>query len=98
MNKLKTLTVSIIIPCYNEKFTIEKIIRKINSIKHKFNYEVIVVDDFSTDGTRNILKKLQKSKEGYFFRQKLWIRQRFKNWFKILFNGIYFDTGCRFRV
>ena len=60
MNKLKTLTVSIIIPCYNEKFTIEKIIRKINSIKHKFNYEVIVVDDFSTDGTRNILKKLQK--------------------------------------
>ena len=41
MNKLKTLTVSIIIPCYNEKFTIEKIIRKIYSIKHKFNYEVI---------------------------------------------------------
>ena len=61
MNKLKTLTVSIIIPGYNEKFTIEKIIRKINSIKHKFNYEVIVVDDFSTDGTRNILKKLQKT-------------------------------------
>ena len=48
--------VTIIIPVYNEKNYINKII---NKVKHDVNFkkQVIVVDDFSTDGTRNILKK-----------------------------------------
>ena len=54
---------SIIIPCYNEKNTIEIILKKIiqNLNKYKFlNYEIIIVDDCSTDGTIQILKKLEK--------------------------------------
>jgi glycosyltransferase involved in cell wall biosynthesis len=50
------LLVSIIIPVYNEKISIKKILLRINSNK-KINKEIIIVDDYSTDGTVEILKK-----------------------------------------
>lgn len=50
------MLVSIIIPVYNEKKCIKKILLKIDKIK-KINKEIILVDDFSTDGTRDILAK-----------------------------------------
>jgi glycosyltransferase involved in cell wall biosynthesis len=53
------MKLSIIIPCYNEHLTIEKIIEKVNffsSQKYKYQYEIIVIDDYSTDGTRKILQ------------------------------------------
>lgn len=56
-----TIKLSIIIPCYNECNTISKIIDKILD-NNQFIYEIIVIDDFSTDGSRNILKKLNKDK------------------------------------
>ena len=43
------MKLSIIIPCFNELKTIEEIIKKINS-EIKFDYEIIVVDDYSSDG------------------------------------------------
>ena len=48
-------TLSIIIPCYNEKKNIEKIVKRVlkSPIKNK---EIIIVDDKSTDGTREILE------------------------------------------
>ena len=57
----KKFKLSIIIPCYNEKDTIKKILEKINqSLKnYEFeNYEILIVDDFSNDGTKEILKNL----------------------------------------
>tara|TARA_B100000795_G_C22728514_1_gene410429 strand:+ start:162 stop:866 length:705 start_codon:yes stop_codon:yes gene_type:complete len=45
---------SIIIPVFNEKNTILSIIDKINKLN--INKQIIVVDDFSTDGTKEILK------------------------------------------
>ena len=56
---LNTIELSIIIPCYNEKNTIEKVISKVKKNISDFD-EIIVVDDFSTDGTRDILNKLEK--------------------------------------
>ena len=50
------MKLSIIIPVFNEKNTIEKIINKINNLKN-LDKEIIVVDDFSNDGTISILKK-----------------------------------------
>ena len=67
----KTFKLSIIIPCYNEKNTIEKILKKIDLslINYGFlNYEILVVDDFSNDGTKEVLKNLpNKEKIQIFF-------------------------------
>jgi dolichol-phosphate mannosyltransferase len=48
----------IIIPTYNEKENIEKIIRKIFSLDKSFH--ILVIEDGSPDGTANIVKELQK--------------------------------------
>jgi glycosyltransferase involved in cell wall biosynthesis len=50
-----SIKLSIVIPCYNEKSTIVNIIEAVRSspIRHK---EIIVVDDCSTDGTKDILE------------------------------------------
>lgn len=47
---------TIIIPCFNERDTIETLLHAVhqNSIEDK---EIILVDDFSTDGTREILRE-----------------------------------------
>jgi glycosyltransferase involved in cell wall biosynthesis len=47
--------ITIIIPCYNEVKTIEIIVNKILKL-NKYEFEIIIVDDYSTDGTREILK------------------------------------------
>lgn len=54
-------TISIIIPCYNEQDTISIIINRILEI-NKFDYEIIVIDDFSNDKSREILNKELKTK------------------------------------
>jgi glycosyltransferase involved in cell wall biosynthesis len=59
MGKAKKL--SIVMPCYNEKDTIEKILEEVDEVKlGSTKKEVIVIDDGSKDGTREILKKLEK--------------------------------------
>ena len=50
---------SIIIPCYNESKTIYKIIKKVLKLKN-LKKEIIVIDDYSKDGSKEIIKKFQK--------------------------------------
>jgi glycosyltransferase involved in cell wall biosynthesis len=50
------MKVSIIIPCYNEKQTIEKIVDAVRAGPVQ-SREIIVVDDGSEDGTRAVLKE-----------------------------------------
>ena len=52
------MKISIIIPCFNEVNTIEKIIDKI-LLQKKFDKEIIIVDDNSTDGSTNLLKSIK---------------------------------------
>ena len=52
----------IIIPTYNEKENIEKIIRKVFSLEKSFH--VLIVDDGSPDGTGTIVKNLQNQFNG----------------------------------
>ncbi len=53
---MKISKISIIIPCYNEYNTISELVDKVYNYK-KFDIEVIIIDDFSTDGTREILQE-----------------------------------------
>jgi glycosyltransferase involved in cell wall biosynthesis len=49
------MKVSIVIPCYNEKNTIEKVVEAVR-VALVENKEVIVVDDGSNDGTQELLR------------------------------------------
>ncbi len=51
------LILSVVIPCYNEIDTVEELLRKVRELPLRM--EVIVVDDGSTDGTRDLLEKLR---------------------------------------
>ena len=59
----------VIIPTYNEKENIEKLIKKIFSLKKSFH--ILIVDDGSPDGTAGIVKDLQNK-----FKDSLFIQER----------------------
>lgn len=66
MINLETFKLSIIIPCYNEIQTIDKIIDKIKNslVNYNYlNYEIIIVDDNSSDGTKEKLKRYELDKK-----------------------------------
>ncbi len=48
----------VIIPTYNEKENIEKVIRAVNSLKDQ--YHILIIDDGSPDGTAEIVEKMQQ--------------------------------------
>jgi glycosyltransferase involved in cell wall biosynthesis len=50
------MKLSVIIPCYNERTTIQEIVQQVRATG--LVHEIIVVDDGSTDGTREILKAM----------------------------------------
>jgi glycosyltransferase involved in cell wall biosynthesis len=60
-NNNDNMKISIIIPCYNEAKTISEIVEKVNE-QTFFKKEIIVIDDFSTDGSREILKSFLQDK------------------------------------
>ncbi len=53
------MKLSVIIPVYNEKNTVKKIIRKVLDVELEMEKEIILIDDGSTDGTREILENLE---------------------------------------
>ena len=64
------MLLSVLIPCFNEKNTIEKIVDKINKLKN-LNLEIIIIDDKSIDGTREILdSKLQNQVSQIIFNEE----------------------------
>ncbi len=49
---------SIVIPAYNESRTIHEIIRRVQAVQLGLSQELIIIDDASSDGTRQLLEKL----------------------------------------
>jgi SAM-dependent methyltransferase len=51
-------TVSVVIPCHNEEMNIEPLITKLMELFGEYIHEIIPVDDNSTDGTAEVIRKL----------------------------------------
>lgn len=74
MNKINKL--SIIIPVFNEAKTIEKIVRRVMAVDlGKIEKEIIIIDDGSTDGTKEVLSKLKMK----YQKQNIYFLQHKKN-------------------
>jgi len=58
------MILSIVIPVYNEKNTILKTLKRVKEVSLPLDKEIIIVDDCSTDGTRDILKGLSDGRQG----------------------------------
>ena len=52
------MKLSVVIPVYNEKRTLSELIYRVEAVK--LEKEIIIVDDASTDGTRDLLKKYEE--------------------------------------
>jgi glycosyltransferase involved in cell wall biosynthesis len=63
---------SIVIPVYNEKDTIESIVSRVESVKLPagMEREIVIVDDFSSDGTREILKEMNGGSRIVLFQKR----------------------------
>ncbi len=64
------MKLSVIIPAYNEKNTIEEIIHHVLNVEIGPEKEIIVVDDCSQDGTREILEGLNQPNIKVYFHSK----------------------------
>jgi len=65
------MKLSILIPTYNEEKTILDVINKVKKVKlSNITKEIIIVDDFSTDKTKEILSDLKDNSIKIFFHQK----------------------------
>lgn len=58
---MKKQSISVFFPCYNDQYTIGKLIKETDNLlqRLRYNYEIIVVDDGSIDESREILTKLR---------------------------------------
>ena len=54
------MSLSIIIPVHNEVRQLKVTIKKLLTLKKKINFEIIFIDDFSFDGSYELIKKFQK--------------------------------------
>ena len=80
--------ISVIIPAYNEETTIvktlEETIKVLNDYKD-LNYEIIIVNDGSSDNTYNLAKNFSKKVEN-----KIKIANYYPN---LIFNRLYFKKS-----
>ena len=53
------MKLSVVIPVYNEKNTLQTLLERVRNVP--FEKEIILVDDYSVDGTRDLLKQMQQS-------------------------------------
>ncbi len=61
------MKLTIVIPCFNEMKTIDKVFQKVMDVPLEMEKEIIVVDDCSTDGTREYLKSFENTNKIFSF-------------------------------
>ena len=55
------MDISVIMPCYNSAQTINQTLNSILEQKTKYNFEIVIIDDGSSDNTVDILKRQMDS-------------------------------------
>ena len=64
-DRLKPITtLSVVMPVYNESATIAQVVRTVLQAEAGLDKELVIVDDFSTDGTREVLQELEGEARG----------------------------------
>jgi glycosyltransferase involved in cell wall biosynthesis len=61
---------SVVIPVYNEKDTVVELVRRVRAVALPLEREIIIVDDFSTDGTRDLVRSLEGPDARVLFQPK----------------------------
>ncbi len=56
MSDVRPPVLSVVVPCYNERATVAELLRRVREVP--IDKEIIVVDDQSTDGSRDVVAKL----------------------------------------
>ncbi|NAS11300.1 glycosyltransferase family 2 protein [Poritiphilus flavus] len=59
MNPITDALLSIVVPLYNEEENVALLTEKIHESLAGYNYQIVYVDDFSTDGTRKVAKAME---------------------------------------
>ena len=59
MDLITRALLSVVVPLYNEEENVSLLTQKIHESLNGYNYQIIYVDDFSTDGTRQVIKSMQ---------------------------------------
>lgn len=64
------MKLSVVIPVYNEKNTVSRIVQMVQDVELDMEKEIILVDDGSTDGTRDVLEKIDSPNIKVKFHEK----------------------------
>ncbi|MCI5131284.1 MAG: glycosyltransferase family 2 protein, partial [Candidatus Electrothrix sp. EH2] len=70
MSSEKYHRLSVIIPVYNEEKTLNKVIDAVQAVELPFTKEIIIVDDASTDSTRQVIERLSDQNLVKIFHEK----------------------------
>jgi len=68
--KDRAMKLSVVMPVYNEKDTLREIVARVLRVETGLECELVAVDDFSTDGTRDILKEFADPRVRVFYHEK----------------------------
>ncbi len=58
------MKLSVVMPVYNEVKTVEEAVRKVESVAMGIDIEIVLIDDGSTDGSREIMERLESESDG----------------------------------
>lgn len=87
------MNILLIIPCYNEKNSIIQVIKEIRQLRDQYDY--IVIDDGSTDGTKKVLEDNEINHVSHMINCGL--TTAFKTGIRYAMNSsIHYDAVCQF--